>query len=92
MKKLIVLSTLLLAGCQTAQIVTTKEQVVVVPSAGMYECPTVSSYPDPKTLTDIEVAKLIVQLDRYNKTCKNSIEAIRQYLESAKKTAEKKPG
>jgi hypothetical protein len=92
MKKLLLLSTLLVSGCQTAQVITTKEQVVIVPSSAMYNCPTVSSYPDPKTLTDVEVAKLIVQLDRYNKTCKNSIEAIRQYLESAKKTAEKKTG
>jgi uncharacterized lipoprotein YajG len=90
MKKLILLSALFLTGCQTAQIVTTKEQIVITPSVNMYNCPVVSSYPNPKTLTDIEVAKLIVQLDRYNKICKNSIEAIRQYLESAKKTAEKK--
>jgi uncharacterized protein YcfL len=89
MKKLILLSTLLLAGCQTAQIVTTQKQVVITPSFSMYNCPTVESYPNPKTLTDVEVAKLIVQLDRYNKICKNSIDSIKSYLENAKKTVEK---
>jgi len=89
MKKILLLSTLLIAGCQST-LVTTKEQFVVTPSASMYNCPTVNSYPDPKKLTDIEVAKLIVQLDRYNKVCKNSIDSIRTYLENAKKTIEKK--
>jgi len=89
MKKILLLSTLLIAGCQST-LVTTKEQFVVTPSVSMYNCPTVNSYPDPKKLTDIEVAKLIVQLDRYNKVCKNSIDSIRTYLENAKKTIEKK--
>jgi len=87
MKKVLLLTTLMLAGCQT--VVTTQKQLVILPSASMYNCPTVESYPDPKKLTDIEVAKLIVQLDRYNKICKNSIDSIKTYLENAKKTAEK---
>ena len=89
MKKVLLLATLTLAGCQTAQVVTTEKQIVVLPSNNMYNCPTVESYPDPKTLTDVEVAKLIVELDRYNKICKNSIESIKSYLENAKKTVEK---
>jgi hypothetical protein len=89
MKKLLLVSALLLAGCQTGTIVTTERQVVITPSTNMYNCPTVDSYPNPKTLTDIEVAKLIVQLDRYNKICKNSIDSIKVYLENAKKTVEK---
>jgi uncharacterized protein YcfL len=89
MKKLLVLSAIFLAGCQSAQIVTTEKQIVIIPSESMYNCPTVSSYPNPKTLTDIEVAKLIVQLDRYNKICKNSIDSIKIYLQNAKKTVEK---
>jgi len=87
MKRVLLLTTLMLAGCQT--VVTTQKQLVILPSASMYNCPTVESYPDPKKLTDIEVAKLIVQLDRYNKICKNSIDSIKTYLENAKKTAEK---
>lgn len=87
MKKILLLTTIMLAGCQT--VVTTQKQLVILPSTSMYNCPTVESYPDPKKLTDIEVAKLIVQLDRYNKICKNSVDSIKIYLENAKKTAEK---
>ena len=70
MKKILLLTTIMLAGCQT--VVTTQKQLVILPSTSMYNCPTVESYPDPKKLTDVEVAKLIVQLDRYNKICKKT--------------------
>jgi len=92
MKKLLLVSVLFIGGCQTTQMITTKEQIVILPTVNMYNCPTISSYPNPSTLTDVQVAKLIVQLDKYNKTCKNSIESIRKYLEDAKTTVEKKSG
>lgn len=92
MKKLIPLVALVLSGCQTAdvQMLTVKEQVVITPSESMYNCPTISSLPDPKTLTDLQVAKLLFELNKNNSVCKNSITSIKKYLEEAKKTVEKK--
>lgn len=83
--------TLLLAACQTTNIkpnlIETKLQVIT-PDENMYNCPFNKKLPDAKTLTDIEVAKTIVELYKNNKTCKNSIESIKKYLDSAKKTIE----
>jgi len=93
MKKLLLIGALALGGCAHSmgtEVITSKEQVVILPTENMYNCPVISSYPNPKTLTDIETAQLIVQLDKYNKICKNSIESIKRYLSEAKKTVEKK--
>jgi len=92
MKKLIPFIALALTGCQTTsdtQLLTTKEQVVIVPSDSMYNCPTVSNLPDPKTLTDLQVAKLLFELNKNNSVCKNSVTSIKRYLDEAKKTVDK---
>jgi hypothetical protein len=52
----------------------------------MYNCPIVRTYPEVKTLTDSQVAKLLLQLRNNNLTCKNSLEAIRQFLAEAQRT------
>ena len=90
MKKLVLLMPLFLAGCGTTRLLTTKEQVVILPSESMYNCPTVSYFPKPETLTDLQVARLLVELQRDNKVCKNSIDSIRRYLTEAKQSVEKK--
>jgi hypothetical protein len=82
---------LLLAACATSKndsLITTDKLSVVSPPESMYNCPSGAFYPNPDTLTDVQVAKLLVQLQRSNKTCRNSMEAIRKYLESAKATVE----
>ena len=81
--------TLILAGCQSTQseLIKTKIQVIV-PNQSMYECPTVKSYPNSDKLTDIQVARLIVQLYKNNQTCKNSIEAVQKFLETSKGSLE----
>lgn len=91
MKKIIFLLAIALAGCQTSdgQMLVTKQQVVIVPSNSMYNCPTVAGLPDPKTLTDLQVARLLFDLNKSNSVCKNSINSIKKYLEEAKKTVEK---
>jgi len=89
-KKSIILLALMMGGCSSTQMLTTKEQVVILPSASMYNCPTLDSFPKPDTLTDLQVALLVVQLQKNNKICKNSIESIKRYLEEAKLTVEKK--
>lgn len=81
MKKLIVLS-LLLAGCQST-VPTTKLQVIMPPEQ-MYDCPIKTKWPNWQKLNDTDVAKMIVELYKNNSRCKNSVDAIRKYLNDAK--------
>ena len=81
MKKLIILS-LLLAGCQST-IPTTKLQVITPPEE-MYDCPIKDKWPNWQKLNDTDVAKTIVELYKNNVRCKNSVDAIKQYLDDAK--------
>lgn len=84
MKKLVLLFALLLAGCnEPQQIVTSYRYLVVHPDEAMYNCPVLKQFPDWKTLTDAQVAKVIVQLHKNNITCKSSIESIRKFLNEA---------
>ena len=82
MKKLVIIAALLLTGCQST-IPTTRLQVVTPPEQ-MYDCPIKTKWPNWQTLNDTEVAKTIVELYKNNVRCKNSIDAIKQYLDSAK--------
>jgi uncharacterized lipoprotein YajG len=89
MKKLFLIPAfLLLAACQSTgtQVITTQKFTVVEPPASMYNCPVMASYPKVETLTDVEVARIIVTLQRNNRTCRVSIESIKTYIDSAKKT------
>ena len=81
--------TLALAGCQTTQpTIIVHKNVVILPDNSMYNCPILSKFPDPKTLKDSEVAKLIVTLYKNNTVCRHSIDAIKKYLEDSKQTLE----
>ena len=88
MKKLLIIAAALtLAGCQTEQVVTKTELQVVVPDRSLFVCPS-TKYPNPDTLTDVEVAKLLVILQRNNADCRRNMNAIRTYLEEAKAQTE----
>jgi hypothetical protein len=77
----LILFVMLLAGCnEQTQVVTTYKYMVVHPAEAMYYCPVLKEFPNWKTLTDSQVAKLIVHLQRNNLTCKSSIESIRKFL------------
>ncbi len=87
MRKFCLIFPLILTSCaSTPVVVRSIQHHVVVPEEGMYNCPIVEKLPPSKTLTDIQVARLIVQLYQNNKTCKNSIDAIKNFLEKAKAT------
>lgn len=91
MKKLafVVIPFLLLAGCNSQEPLTVSTQpVVIMPDSRLFECPTVDRLPNPDTLTDADVARLLVQLQTYNVKCKKNIDAIREFLTNAKKTVE----
>jgi len=88
MKKFIIVLPLFLAACSpTSQIVSATKLEVVVPDRSMYKCESVK-YPNHKDLTDSQVARIIIDLHKKNSECRNSIEAIRKFLEEAKTTIE----
>ena len=89
MRKIVLVAPLLLAACASEPVVVrSTQQIVVMPQESMFNCPTVATFPETRTLTDVQVARLIVQLYQNNTTCKNSMNTLRQFLENAKRTAE----
>jgi len=91
MKYLLLLTMLALAACSsdpTPEIITSTKQVVVMPDPSMFECSLVSVFPNTKTLTDIQVASLIKELYKNNKQCYTNINAVKDFLENAKKTTD----
>lgn len=91
MKYLLLVSlALVVAGCSTTPkpMLITKEYKVVAPPADLYNCPTVSKFPNPDTLTDEQVGNLLVKLQSNNVKCKKNMVAIKTYIEKAKKTLE----
>ena len=91
MKKFIpLLIAVLLVGCNDQnQILTSYKYMVVHPDEAMYNCPVLKEFPNWKTLTDSQVAKVVVQLHKNNLTCKSSIESIRKFLDDADQTIKK---
>jgi len=75
-------------GSEPTQFITTQKQIVVLPDDQMYKCPVITLFPNPETLTDIQVAKLLIQLHTNNLECKNSLVVIKAFLEKAKMTTE----
>jgi len=89
MRALLLLPLIALAACGSDPVVVRSTQhQIVMPEESMFNCPTVDTLPHSRTLTDVQVARLLVQLYQNNTTCKNSITALREFLEKAKATAE----
>lgn len=89
MRALLLLSLIALAACGSDPVVVRSTQhQIVMPQESLFNCPTVDTLPPSRTLTDVQVARLLVQLYQNNTTCKNSINALREFLEKAKATAE----
>lgn len=86
-------ATLALAGCAKApppQLITKTEIQVYVPQKSMFYCQNVRRFPNPETLTDAQVAKLLVELHSKNTECQKNMNAVYKTLEGARKEAEKK--
>jgi len=92
MKYITVLGLIFLTACgnETMMIRSTRN-VVVTPDEGLYNCQVVDSFPESNTLTDVQVARLLVTLYQNNVQCRNSIDAIKAFLENAKKTINEQP-
>jgi hypothetical protein len=69
---------------------TKTEYRVVMPEDKYFSGCDVVSLPDPATLTNTQVAQLIVDLATVNKVCHNNNKAIHDYLIAAQKELAKK--
>jgi starvation-inducible outer membrane lipoprotein len=83
---------LTLTGCASKppQILTKTEMQVVMPERTMFYCQNVRRFPNPETLTDAQVAKLLVELHSKNTECQKNMNAVYKFLDAAKKETEKK--
>jgi hypothetical protein len=93
MKKLVVsIMAMTLAGCATPppQVITKTKLEVVIPERTMFYCQNVRRFPNPDTLTDVQVAKLLVELHSKNTECQKNMNALYKTLDEAKKNTEKK--
>ena len=84
---------LILTGCAKApppQVITKTELQVYVPDRTLFYCQNVRRFPNPETLTDIQVAKLLVELHAKNTECQKNMNAVYKTLNEAKKATEKK--
>jgi hypothetical protein len=92
MKKIVVcLAALTLAGCGTAPKLLAPEYKVVTVPEDLYQCPVKKKFPESRGLTNQQVGSLILELQKNNLTCKNSLDNIKAYLAEAEaKTSKKK--
>ena len=83
---------LTLTGCASKppQVLTKTEMQVVMPERTMFYCQNVRRFPNPETLTDAQVAKLLVELHSKNTECQKNMNAVYNFLAAAKKETEKK--
>jgi hypothetical protein len=85
----IVLLGLLVSGCaSTPQFITKEKLTVLEPDRSLYNCPNVSKYPNSDTLTDVQVARLLLSYERSNAECRRNMKAIQSFIDSAKARAE----
>jgi starvation-inducible outer membrane lipoprotein len=80
-----------LAGCATTppQLITKTDIRVVMPERTMFYCQNVRRFPNPDTLTDVQVAKLLVELHSKNTECQKNMNSVYKFLDEAKKTEKK---
>jgi len=92
---LAVIATLSIAGCAKdlpPQFITKTELQVVMPERTMFYCQNVRKFPNPETLTDVQVAKLVVELHSKNTECQKNMNAVYKFLDEAKAKTEKPDG
>jgi hypothetical protein len=60
---------------------------VVEPDRTLYPCDVVTQWPNTQTLTDRDVADLLITLDKDNLICRDSMNAVFKFLDDAKAKA-----
>ena len=88
MRKYLLL-TLFLGGCQTPEIIARDKNVVVMPDSALFDqCQAVPVLPDAEKLTDLDIAKLVVDLYRSATSCHDTLQSIKDFLNKAKTDTE----
>lgn len=84
-KVLVTVAALLLSGCvSTPQFITKEKLTVVEPDSSFYNCPGVGKYPNPDTLTDVQVGRLLLNYEKANGECRRNMNAIKTFIQNAK--------
>jgi hypothetical protein len=76
-----------LAGCATTgptTIVNNNVYVAISPPDTLYNCPQLAKFPNPKTLTNLQLANLITELVKDNRICGLSEKSIKDYVAKIK--------
>jgi hypothetical protein len=92
MKTVLVLSSvLLLSGCASTpvKLIAPEYKIVKVPEE-LYNCPIETKFPKTDHLTNEQVGKIILKLQKNNMICKNSLDTVKQYLDEAEAKTSKK--
>jgi len=91
MKKIVLLSVLLLGGCsnESVKLLSPEYKVVKIPES-LYECPTIKKFPDADKLTNQQVGSLLIKVQKNNMICKNSLDGIKKYMNEAEATVSAK--
>lgn len=91
MKKVIIVTSLLLGGCASdpIKLVAPEYKVVNIPE-DFYNCPVMTKFPKPENLTNQQVGSLLLTVQQNNVKCKNSLDNIRKYMEEAEKSVSSK--
>jgi hypothetical protein len=85
-------SSMMLTACnEPVQLVRTEIKVVDIPDRFKDMCPEIKRLPNVSTLTDKQVADLIVRLWQTSKNCRTAILGIYEYQRVAKSGLENKP-
>ncbi len=82
---------LALAGCSSTRLPPTNTQYVLIePPAALLRCPQLGAIPDAETLTNAQVAQVIVSLSKNNKICALNMAKIKEFIAANKVAAKKK--
>ena len=78
-----------MAACTNESVVVrVPRHMVVMPVPELFSCDIIDSFPATETLTDIDVARIMIRLYTNNVQCRHSMDAIKEFLEKAKKEAD----
>ena len=88
----VIISSMMLAGCNdNVQLIRSNVKVVEIPTRFKNMCPAIRTLPNTSTLTDKQVADLIVKLWQSNQNCRTAILGIYEYVRVAKSGLENRP-
>ena len=89
MNKILIIPMLFILGClagcnDSVQVVKHNNYIVVTPPAVLFKCPTVT-VPNTDKLTNKQIALFVLAQYQANTVCRNNMEAIKDYVNKAKK-------